>query len=205
MFKKLIICAMVVMSFFAMKAATANAYYLGPIPVANGSFATGDFTGWTISGNTGATSWYFVNNDGLSLSPAAPSATYAQFGSTGFPTFISQNLSTTPGQLYSVSFWVANDAPASMGFNQFLVLWNGTIEAPSIENGNAFDWTRYTYTAMATGTSTPISFSFQNEASVFDFTKVTAAAVPLPAALWFFGSGLIGLAGLRKRMQTSKR
>src|SRR5208283_2860057 len=120
---------------------------------------TGDFTGWTISGNTGVTSWYIVNNDGLSLTPAAPSATYAQFGSTGFPTFISQNIATTPGQGYPVTLCLANNAPSSLGgTNMFLVEWNGVAQAPSMENANVFGWTEYGFWTRATTSSTPLTF-----------------------------------------------
>jgi len=44
--------------------------------------------------------------------------------------------------------------------------------------------------------SQSISFGGSNE--VF-LTDVTASVVPLPAALWLFGAGLIGLAGIARR------
>ena len=37
------------------------------------------------------------------------------------------------------------------------------------------------------------------------FTEVTASPVPVPAAVWLLGSGLIGLAGIRRRSETPQR
>jgi len=39
----------------------------------------------------------------------------------------------------------------------------------------------------------------QNGTVVFEPTSITISAVPVPAALWFFGSGLLGLFGITKR------
>jgi hypothetical protein len=197
MIKRLVVIAMVAVLFFAAHTGKASADL-----VTNGSFTTGDFTGWTISGNTGGTSWYFVNNDGLSYTPPAPSAYYAQFGSSGSPTFISQTLTTTVGQAYTVSFYLSNDMPASPGNNnEFQVLWNGALGTPHLVNTNAFTWTEYQFTATATGSSTPISFGFQNDAGVFDITAVKAAPVPVPAALLLFGPGLAGIAIARRKLK----
>ena len=195
MFKRLIVVATIMMLFIGIQAERASAEL-----ITNGGFTTGDFTGWTISGNTdmqNGTAWYLVNSDGLSLTPAAPSAYYAQFGSTGSPTFISQNIATAAGTAYAVSFYLANDMP---GTNEFKALWNGALQTPHLVNADAFDWTQYQFTATATGSSTPISFGFQHETSVFNFTNVTAAPVPIPGALLLFGPGLVGIAAIRKRL-----
>jgi hypothetical protein len=200
MVKRLVVIAMVAVLFFAAHTGKASADL-----VANGSFTTGDFTGWTISGNTNlsGTASYYVYSDGLSYVPPAPTGTYAEFGSVGSATFISQALATTPGLAYTVSFYLQNDGPASPGNNnEFQVLWNNTLETPHLVNANAFAWTEYqfTATAAAAGTST-LSFGFRNDGSYFDFTSVKAAPVPLPAALLLFGPGLLGLAAVKKRLR----
>ena len=37
----------------------------------------------------------------------------------------------------------------------------------------------------------------------FDVTDISVTAVPLPAALWLFGSGLLGLLGVARRKKTA--
>jgi len=57
---------------------------------------------------------------------------------------------------------------------------------------------------MDTGTSS-ITFGANTETIIFDSSNsvflgdVTVSAVPLPAAVWLFGAGMIGLAGVARR------
>jgi hypothetical protein len=49
-------------------------------------------------------------------------------------------------------------------------------------------------------------FATEDQQSAFisgDLTSVTAAVVPIPAAVWLFGTGLLGLVGFTKRKQSS--
>ncbi|MEQ1545231.1 VPLPA-CTERM sorting domain-containing protein [Methyloglobulus sp.] len=41
------------------------------------------------------------------------------------------------------------------------------------------------------------------DASTFVLTPVSVSAVPLPAAVWLFGSGLLGLVGMRKKLSVT--
>jgi hypothetical protein len=68
--------------------------------VTNGGFETGDFSGWTQSGNTAFTG----------VGSGAHSGSWgARFGPIGSYGYISQTLATTPGWMYDLSFWEAND------------------------------------------------------------------------------------------------
>src|SRR5258708_2856220 len=67
--------------------------------LANPGFETGDFTGWTQSGNTG-----------FSGATGAPHTGQfgAFFGPVGSMGFISQDLATIPGAAYEISWWLGN-------------------------------------------------------------------------------------------------
>ncbi len=98
--------------------------------LSNAGFETGDFTGWTVGGNSISTG---VATDGTAIAGAdAPflpnsvnvrSGTYAAFGLTqGFccdtPEYIvlSQTVSVLPGQSASVGFYLGNDSQSGFGY-----------------------------------------------------------------------------------------
>jgi VCBS repeat-containing protein len=82
----------------------------GPTVLVNGSFETGDLTGWSGSGAAAT----FVGFGGQFGDYAAE---FAHSGS------IEQDVATTPGQHYTVSFWVAGDPDSSL--NSFAASWDG--------------------------------------------------------------------------------
>jgi hypothetical protein len=91
--------------------------------VVNPGFETGDFTGWTLSGDTG----------GCSVSTLHPhSGNFsARLGPLGFQTdgFLDQTITTVVGQSYHVDFWLANIGNVTQHLNAFpmagglLALW----------------------------------------------------------------------------------
>ena len=91
-----------------------------------------------------------------------------------------------------------------------------TLGANQVAWGTFFDWntnldiavlnimtcTSLTTGASCTGTGTPMQNGpFLGSAPAFNGTVVSSsvAAVPIPAAAWLMGSGLIGLAGVARR------
>lgn len=69
---------------------------------------------------------------------------------------------------------------------------NGTnlsLSGTGTVSGNGFDPTTGTYEFTAQGT----------EDTAFSWSSSSLAAVPVPAAVWLFGSGLLGLAGIARR------
>ena len=79
--------------------------------ISNGDFHTGDFTGYTLGGNTGFTG----------VGPGSHGqGTVAFLGAIGSDTFLSQTFATTVGQTYTVSFSLANDGGATNDFSASL-------------------------------------------------------------------------------------
>jgi len=160
--------------------------------VTNGSFATGDFSGWT---RTGAT-----DHTGVSTTGGSPFAYFGQVSGMGG---ISQAISTVDGQRYTLSFLLANLKPLN---NTLEVLWNGRSVLNSYDAG-AFEPTPFSFQAMATGTATELSFLFRHGPSYFHLSDVAVvaaftplAAVPEPGhpALLLTGLATLGAVVLRR-------
>ncbi|MGB7933244.1 MAG: VPLPA-CTERM sorting domain-containing protein, partial [Gammaproteobacteria bacterium] len=70
----------------------------------------------------------------------------------------------------------------------------------TLNNGDEF-YVLAALTAAADGTES-IADAFSTFGMNFNTTQlVPAAVVPLPAAVWLFGSGLLGLIGISRRMK----
>lgn len=77
-------------------------------------------------------------------------------------------------------------------------------------NGSDWFWVEQTFLVAAGDLATVgDNWSFvlepgTDDYNVIDLDKADISAVPLPAALWLLGSGLLGVVGLRKRNQGDK-
>jgi hypothetical protein len=137
----------------------------------NGDFASGNMNGWVQSGNTGGTSvstspaYAYSGNYGLSAGPS---------GSLGF---LSQTISTVPGQSYLLSFWL--DSPGGTP-NEFQVSWNGN---PVFDQTNvpALGWTNMQFTLLATETNTDLEFGFRNDPYYFGLDDISVTVISTPS------------------------
>lgn len=168
--------------------------------IVNGGFETGDFTGWTQSGNTISSG---VKGEFEGVMPAEGNF-QAFFGPRNSPGFLSQGVATSVGELYNLSFSLANLGGTPSTFEVFA---NGVL-LDSLINPNAFGYTSFSYDVIATSPSTTITFGFQHDPHFFllddvSFNQGDVTGVPEPTTMGIFGIGAIVSLGtaLRRRLK----
>ena len=107
-------------------------------------------------------------------------------------------VTTVPGDEYSFSFWLKSDGGLP---NFFSVAWNGSSKF-SILNLSTLPYTQFTFTGIATGTSTEVKFGFRNTPGFLqlDDVSVVDLAVPEPSSMvLLLLGGSMAAFGLRRR------
>lgn len=125
----------------------------------NGGFEHGDFTGWTLSGNTEYSQVFNQPYDGLA---ARHGADYALLGPQGADGVLSQSFADAAGAKLTISFWLASDGGTA---DDFTASYDGDA-LMRVADAGAFGWTRYAATVSATGLDT-LSFSFRDDQDYF--------------------------------------
>ena len=182
----------------AAAAAIATVMVAGPAKanlITNGDFGTGDFTGWTLSGDlTGGSS---VGASGNPTQPSGPGfGNSAALGTFGGILDLGQSFSTVAGQTYDLSFFLQADG----GPGTFTTDINGALLSALTFSG-ATGWNAYDLAFTATGATTQLDFLVSNDPSFFELTNVN---VPEPSALALMLVGVAGLVGfsIRRRGAT---
>lgn len=154
--------------------------------VTNCGFETGDFTGWQLMGNDVPTELglqYGVEGtdpiDGISPNSGDYQAFFADL--TSNPTTLSQTITTIPGELYTVSWYLAQDTTPTVPYsNAFSASFGGDTLA-DLTGISAQGYTFYTDQVGATSASTTLSFTFGNDLGEFLLDDVSVVA-PEPSA-----------------------
>ncbi|MGA2656058.1 MAG: choice-of-anchor tandem repeat GloVer-containing protein [Verrucomicrobiota bacterium] len=166
-----------------------------PGSILNGGFETGTFTNWTAGGNFGQSSPSASANYVHSGKYGAALSAYGSLG------YLSQTLSTLPGAVYSISFWLHN--PTSKTNNEFQVSWNGTVLL-DMTNLPVIGWTNIQLTVTAAAGTAVLKFGYRNDTAYFgldDISVSSAAQPPGIAGISLAGANLVlnGTAGLSGR------
>jgi len=172
--------------------------------VANSGFETGDFSGWTRTGNTGAT--FVAPGAGHSGSFAAV------LGPVGSNGFLTQTLTTVPGNLYEFSFWLQNIQGGSS--SNFAASLNG-VTFFALTNSSSFSYTQFFYSGILINSSSAgLQFDYRHDPSawvlddIFVVSRGTAV-VPETAStgilLLFASAGLFIARRISGRRNSGRR
>jgi Viral BACON domain len=156
---------------------------VGQSLVQNGGFESGDFSGWTLVGNTisGQTIYNAVETTSSSYAMVFSGSYGAFLGDTQVAS-LSQTLATVPGQYYLLSLRLNN--PASGSIQRFAVNWNTNAAnntLVNLVNPPSFSWTNFQFLVRAAGDTTTLVIQAENDPSYFGLDDVSVLPVA-PAA-----------------------
>lgn len=164
--------------------------------ITNGGFETGNFSGWEVAG---------PDNEVVGTDPftAPHSGNYqASFG-FGPNSITSQNVATTPGSSYVVSFCLAASVHFQPGAS-LSVNWGGSTIFSRLFQSGSFGYTEYAFTVNALSPITDLRFQFNSLfGNLFYLDDVSVTPVGVPdggSTVAMLGFALLGVAVLRRKL-----
>jgi len=158
--------------------------------VINGSFETGNFTGWTPVGDQ--------TFNGVQCPGPGPSTFQgncsAFFGAVGTTGGIRQDLTTQVGEAVLITFALSTDGGVTSSFSASF----GGTTLISLTNPAASPFHLFSFIGTATGTTSTLQFNFRDDPGFIFLDAVSVTQAPEPATLLLVGTG-IALARARRR------
>jgi len=188
-------------------AVSANAANL----IINGSFEDPDIATGTWSVHNAITGWS-TTGAGVEIRDNVAGTAYdgQQFAeldsdyATNTNSSISQNVMTTIGQSYLLSFAYSPRINQPANTNGIDVYWNNALlDSVTAIGGSTHNWTVFEYIVSGTG-SDILKFAATglDDSLGGSLDAVSVSAVPIPAAAFLFAPALLGFLGLRRKATT---
>jgi len=153
------------------------------LPIQNGGFETGDFTGWTLNGDTviGGEPINYVTTSAGYVTPHS-GGFFAALGEPSVLAYLSQAAPTLAGQSYLLSLWFNSPTvhPGTNIPNEFSVSWNGNTIFDQINIPPISGWTNLQFIVTATGANTVLQIGGRDDNSYLCLDDVSLT--PIPAA-----------------------
>lgn len=165
--------------------------------VANGSFETEDFSGWTQTGDIDLAG---VQCPGADASVFAGGCS-AYFGTTAVGGITQEIDVGRAGLSWNLSFALKPDGGTP---GSFAVRFGGQTLL-SLVNPAAADYTLYQFSGLTTGGTMTLAFDFSNAVGLTFFDAVSVTAVPEPGSVGLMGAGLAALVLAARRRARAAR